>query len=131
AAALIADTSHSCACAHTAVHRCPACMLAQQPPTNRYTYGYVRSEDLAGIFIVVTIAASSALAAWKAVPRIAHPRDVQQLGWVAAAGVIGFAGNELVAHYRIRVGRKIGSAALVADGLHARTAGLNSLPALA
>src|SRR5207249_8444186 len=84
-----------------------------------------------GVFIVVTIAASSALAAWEAVRRIAHPHDVHQLGWVAAAGVIGFAGNELVAQYRIRVGRQIGSAALVADGLHARTDGLTSLAVVA
>src|SRR5207302_11041767 len=76
-------------------------------------------------------AASSAVAAWEAAQRLAHPHDVHQLGWVAAAGVIGFAGNELVAHYRIRVGRQIGSAALVADGLHARTDGLTSLAVVA
>ena len=53
------------------------------------------------------------------------------LGWVLAAGLVGFAGNELVAVYRIRVGRRIGSAALVADGVHARTDGFTSLAVVA
>ena len=86
--------------------------------------------DLAGVVIVVIIAASSALAAYEAVTRLAHPRPVSNLIAVAAAAVIGFTGNELVARYRIRAGRKIGSAALVADGLHARTDGFTSLAVL-
>ena len=80
--------------------------------------------------IVVFIAASSALAAYEAITRLAHPRPVSNLIAVAAAAVIGFTGNELVARYRIGVGRKIGSAALVADGLHARTDGFTSLAVL-
>jgi cation diffusion facilitator family transporter len=79
---------------------------------------------------VVIIAVSSALAAYEAVARLAHPRPVSNLVAVAVAAVIGFTGNELVARYRIRVGRKIGSAALVADGLHARTDGFTSLAVL-
>src|SRR5688572_32571812 len=59
--------------------------------------------------------------------RLFQPRDVTHLWAVAGAGLIGFAGNELVARYRITVGRRIGSAALVADGLHARTDGYTSL----
>src|SRR5207302_442364 len=101
--------------------------LSRRPATRRYTYGFGRSEDLAGVFIVAVIALSSAVAAWEAVNRLLHPQDVRRVGWVIAAGVIGAAGNELVAVYRVRVGRKIGSAALVADGLHARTDGLTSL----
>jgi cation diffusion facilitator family transporter len=125
--ALLADTIHNFADALTAVPLGLAFWLSRRPPTKAYTYGFGRSEDLAGIFIVATIAASSVVAAWEAVRRLAHPQDIHQLGWVAAAGVVGFVGNELVAHYRIRVGRRLGSAALVADGLHARTDGLTSL----
>lgn len=73
------------------------------------------------------IALSAILAGYQAVARLIHPVRVDQLGWVAAAGLIGFVGNELVAGYRIRVGRRIGSAALAADGLHARTDGITSL----
>jgi cation diffusion facilitator family transporter len=101
--------------------------LGRRPPNDRYTYGYGRSEDLAGVFIVVTVALSCGLAAWQAIDRLAHPRPVHQIGWVVVAGLVGCAGNELVAAYRVRIGRRIGSAALVADGLHARTDGFTSL----
>src|SRR5258705_101118 len=91
--------------------------------SRRYTYGYGRAEDLAGVVIVLVIGASSALAAYAAVTRLAHPRPVSNLAAVAVAALIGFTGNELVARYRIRVGRRIGSAAPVAVGPHARTDG--------
>ncbi|MGI9121254.1 MAG: cation diffusion facilitator family transporter [Acidimicrobiales bacterium] len=125
--ALLGDTIHNFADALTALPLGLAFWLGRRRPTRRYTYGYGRSEDLAGIFIVMMIALSSAVAGYEAVRRLLHPTDVRNVGWVIAAGLIGFAGNELVALYRIRVGRKIGSAALVADGLHARTDGLTSL----
>ena len=76
------------------------------------------------------IALSAALAAGAAVDRLLHPVTVTHLPWVAVAAVIGFIGNEWVARYRIRVGRSIGSAALVADGLYARTDGFTSLAVL-
>jgi len=128
--ALLGDTLHNAADALTAVPLGIAFVAGRRPPTRRYTYGYGRAEDLAGVVIVVFIAASSALAAYEAVTRLAHPRPVTGLLAVAAAAVIGFTGNELVARYRIGVGRKIGSAALVADGLHARTDGFTSLAVL-
>jgi cation diffusion facilitator family transporter len=128
--ALLGDTLHNAADALTAVPLGIAFVVGRRPPTRRYTYGYGRAEDLAGVVIVVIIAASSALAAYEAITRLAHPRPVSNLIAVAVAAVIGFAGNELVARYRIRVGRKIGSAALVADGLHARTDGFTSLAVL-
>jgi cation diffusion facilitator family transporter len=128
--ALLGDTLHNAADALTAVPLGIAFMVGRRPPTRRYTYGYGRAEDLAGLVIVVIIAASSALAAYAAVTRLAHPRPVSSLPAVAVAAVIGFTGNELVARYRIRVGRKIGSAALVTDGLHARTDGFTSLSVL-
>ena len=128
--ALLGDTLHNAADALTAVPLGIAFILGRRPPTRRYTYGYGRAEDLAGIAIVLTIAASSALAAYEAITRLIHPHHVSDLIAVAAAALIGFAGNELAARYRIRTGRKIGSAALVADGLHARTDGLTSLAVL-
>jgi cation diffusion facilitator family transporter len=128
--ALLGDTLHNAADALTAVPLGVAFVIGRRPPTSRYTYGFGRAEDLAGIAIVLTIAASSALAAYEAITRLLHPRHVSDLIAVAVAALIGFTGNELVAGYRIRTGRKIGSAALVADGLHARTDGLTSLAVL-
>ena len=128
--ALLGDTLHNAADALTAVPLGVAFILGRRPPTRHYTYGYGRAEDLAGIAIVATIAASSALAAYEAITRLMHPRHISDLIAVAAAALIGFAGNEMAARYRIRTGRKIGSAALIADGLHARTDGLTSLAVL-
>ena len=128
--ALLGDTLHNLADALTAVPLGIAFVLGRRAATRRYTYGYGRAEDLAGIVIVGFIAASSALAGFEAVRRLLHPQQVSHLPYVAGAAVIGFAGNELVARYRIIVGRRIGSAALVADGLHARTDGFTSLAVL-
>jgi len=128
--ALLGDTLHNVADALTAVPLGIAFVLGRRAATRRYTYGYGRAEDLAGVAIVLVIAASSALAAYEAVQRLFHPATVSHLPYVAAAALIGFAGNELVARYRITVGRRIGSAALVADGLHARTDGFTSLAVL-
>jgi cation diffusion facilitator family transporter len=128
--ALLGDTLHNVADALTAIPLAIAFVLGRHAVTKRFTYGLGRAEDLAGLVIVLVIAASAAFAAWEAVNRLAHPREVTNLGWLALAAVIGFAGNELVARYRINVGREIGSAALVADGLHARTDGFTSLAVL-
>lgn len=125
--ALWADTVHNFSDALTALPLSVAFLLSRRPPTRRYPYGLGRAEDVAGLVIVAAIGASAALIAWQSLGRLTDPRDVDHVGWVAAAGVVGFVGNELVALYRIRVGRRIGSAALVADGLHARTDGLTSL----
>jgi cation diffusion facilitator family transporter len=129
--ALLADTIHNVADALTAIPLWIAFAVGRRPPTKRYSYGFERAEDLAGILIVVVIATSAALAAFEAVRRLMDPRPLEHLGWVVVASVIGFLGNETVALYRIRVGRRIGSVALVADGLHARTDGLTSLGVLA
>jgi cation diffusion facilitator family transporter len=128
--ALLGDTLHNVADALTAVPLGLAFVVGRRPPTRRYTYGYGRAEDLAGIVVVAFIAASSIAAGWAAVDRLLHPAPVSHLGAVAAAAVFGFLGNEAVAQLRIRVGRRIGSAALVADGLHARTDGFTSLAVL-
>ncbi|WP_045740332.1 cation diffusion facilitator family transporter [Actinoplanes rectilineatus] len=125
--ALLGDTLHNVADALTAVPLGIAFLLGRRAATRAYTYGFGRAEDLAGIVIVAVIAASSIAAAWTAIDRLANPQDMTHIPWVLAAGVIGFIGNEIVARYRITVGRRIGSAALVADGLHARTDGFTSL----
>ena len=125
--ALLADTIHNFSDALTAVPLWIAFVLARRSPTSRYTHGYGRAEDLAGIFIVAMIALSALVAGYQSVQRLLDPAEITYPWVLVAAGVIGFAGNELVASYRIRVGRKIGSAALVADGLHARTDGFTSL----
>ena len=128
--ALLGDTLHNMADALTAVPLLIAFRLARRPPTKRYTYGYGRAEDIGGLFVVAVIALSSALAAYEAIGRLVHPRRVTDLWAVAGAAVVEFIGNEVVARYRIRVGRRIGSAALIADGLHARTDGFTSLAVL-
>ncbi|MFI1400498.1 cation diffusion facilitator family transporter [Streptomyces sp. NPDC020681] len=128
--ALLGDTVHNAADALTALPLGVAFVLGRRAATRRFTYGYGRAEDLAGIVIVLTIAGSAVFAAWTAVDRLLNPQDIRYLPAVAAAAVIGFIGNEWVARYRIRVGREIGSAALVADGLHARTDGFTSLAVL-
>ncbi len=128
--ALLGDTLHNAMDALTVVPLAIAFVAGRRPPTRRYTYGYGRAEDLAGAVIVLLMAASAALTAVAAVGRLGHPRPVSGLVAVAAAALVGFAGNELVARYRIRVGRGIGSAALVADGLHARADGFTSLAVL-
>ena len=112
--ALLADTIHNIADAGTAIPLWIAFALARRKPTETFTYGYGRVEDFAGLVIVLIILSSALVAGYEAIDRIIYPRQVIQLGWLAAAGVIGFLGNEAVAVFRIRVGRQINSAALIA-----------------
>ncbi|WP_239405721.1 cation diffusion facilitator family transporter [Frankia sp. Cj3] len=128
--ALLGDTLHNIADALTALPLLLAFTLARRPPTARFTYGYGRAEDLAGLAVLAMISLSSVLAAWAAIDRLLHPQHIHHLAVVAAAGLAGFVGNEIVARYRIRVGHRIGSAALIADGLHARADGFTSLAVL-
>lgn len=125
--ALLADTIHNFSDATTAIPLWIAFVLGRRAATRTYTYGFGRAEDVAGLFVIAMIALSAVVAAWQAIDRLVHPAPMTRLAWVAAAGVIGFAGNEAVALFRIREGRAIGSAALIADGQHARTDGLTSL----
>jgi Co/Zn/Cd efflux system component len=128
--ALLGDTVHNLGDALTAIPLAVAFTIGRRAATRRYTYGYGRAEDLAGILIVVVIAASAVLAGAAAVARLRQPEAMSFPLVVALAALVGFAGNEVVARYRLRVGRRIGSAALVADGLHARTDGYTSLAVL-
>ncbi|MFI6481218.1 cation diffusion facilitator family transporter [Nonomuraea sp. NPDC050663] len=128
--ALLGDTLHNFADALTSVPLAVAFWLGRRAATSRYTYGYGRAEDLAGIVIVILIALTAFFAGYQAIYRLINPQELSALAWVAAAGLVGFLGNEWVARYRIKVGKEIGSAALVADGLHARTDGFTSLAVL-
>lgn len=128
--ALLADTIHNFSDATTAIPLWIAFAIGLWKPTKRFTYGFGRVEDLAGVFIVLAILISAILAGYESIRRIYSPQDVTCLWAVAAAAIVGFIGNEAVAIFRIKVGREIGSAALVADGYHARTDGLTSLAVL-
>lgn len=125
--ALLADMIHNVGDSVTAIPLWIAFRLARRKPSPRFTHGYGRVEDMAGMAIVFIILVSAMIAAYEAINRLIHPQPITSLGWVAMAGVVGFLGNEIVAVFRIRVGREIESAALVADGYHARTDGLTSL----
>ena len=128
--ALLADTIHNFADAGTSIPLWIAFSLARRGASRRFTYGYGKTEDVAGVIIVLIIFFSACVAAYEAIMKIIHPQPMTHLWWVAAAAVIGFLGNEAVAVFRIRVGRDIGSAALVADGQHARVDGFTSLSVL-
>jgi cation diffusion facilitator family transporter len=128
---LLADTIHNFGDAATAIPLGIAFLFARKQPSKRFTFGYGRAEDLAGIAIVLTILFSAIFAGYESIQRLFHPQDISHLWSVVAASVVGFIGNEVVAIFRIRVGRRIGSAALIADGYHARVDGWTSLAVLA
>jgi cation diffusion facilitator family transporter len=128
--ALLADTIHNFGDALTAIPLWIAFVLVRRKPNNRFTYGYGRAEDLAGALIVLVILISAITAGYESIDRFIHPTVVRNLWTVVAAAFIGFLGNEWVARFRIKVGKEINSAALVADGKHARVDGLTSLSVL-
>ena len=128
--ALLADTIHNIGDAATAIPLWIAFRLARRKPTKRFTYGYGRVEDLAGLAIVLTILVSAVVAGYESIDRFFHPQTVKHLWAVIVASISGFLGNEAVAHLRIKIGKEIGSAALIADGQHARIDGLTSLAVL-
>lgn len=125
--ALLADTIHNVGDAATAVPLWIAFTLVKRPVTKVFNYGLGRVEDFAGMLIVLIILFSAIVAGYEAINRLFHPQAISQLVAVAVAGVVGFIGNEVVAVFRIKVGREMNSAALIADGYHARTDGLTSL----
>jgi cation diffusion facilitator family transporter len=129
--ALLGDTVHNLGDALNSIPLWLAFVMAKWRANKRYTYGYGRAEDVAGLLIVVSIAFSAAYILWESVQKLINPQPITYPGWIALAAIIGFLGNEAVAILQIRTGRKIGSEAMVADGLHARTDGFTSLAVLA
>lgn len=128
--ALLTDTIHNFGNAATTIPLGFAFILSRKKSNKRFTYGYGRAEDLAGLLIVFLIFLSAAAAAYESISRLFSPKPVEFLGAVAVASIVGFLGNELVAEFRIKVGKEIGSAALIADGYHARADGFSSLAVL-
>ena len=129
--ALLADTIHNLSDAATALPLWAAFTLSRRPPSPRFSYGLGRAEDLAGLLIVAAILTTGIIAAYVSIGRLSDPPDVEFIWAVVLASVVGFVGNEAVALFRIKIGKEIGSAALVADGYHARVDGLTSLAVLA
>ncbi len=128
--ALLADTIHNFGDAATSLPLWFAFALQRCARTRRFPYGFDRAEDLAGVAIVALIFFSACVAAYESIRKLIDPQPVTHLWWVTAAAIIGFLGNEAVAVFRIRVGRQIGSAALIADGQHSRVDGFTSLAVL-
>ncbi len=128
--ALLADTVHNIGDTLNSIPLLIAFYLARRTATRRYTYGFGRAEDVAGVLIVLSIAVSAAVIFWEAIQKLLNPEPMHNIAWVAAAAIVGFIGNEAVALLQIRTGRKIGSEAMIADGLHARIDGLTSLAVL-
>jgi cation diffusion facilitator family transporter len=128
--ALFADTLHNVVDALNSVPLLIAFYLSRRAATTRYTYGFGRAEDVAGIFIVLSIVVSAGIVLYQSLLKLITPEPIDNIGWVAAAAIIGFVGNEIVARLQITTGRRIGSVALVADGQHARTDGFTSLAVL-
>jgi cation diffusion facilitator family transporter len=128
--ALLSDTIHNFGDAVTAIPLGIAFALGRLGASRRFPFGYGRVEDLAGVVVVLIILSSAVVAGYQAIERLLNPQSVELLWAVILASVVGFIGNEAVAVFRIRVGREIGSAALVADGYHARTDGWTSLAVL-
>jgi cation diffusion facilitator family transporter len=128
--ALLADTVHNLGDTLNSIPLLMAFYLGRRIANKRYTYGYHRAEDVAGVLIVFSIAFSATYILWESVQKFLNPQPPTNLGWVVLAAVVGFIGNELVALLQIRVGKQISSQAMIADGLHARTDGLTSLAVL-
>ena len=128
--ALLADTIHNFGDASTAVPLAIAFSLARRKPSKRFSYGYGRVEDLAGVIVVLLILLSAVVAGYESVNRFFNPQPIEHLQAVAVAAIIGCIGNEVVAQFRMKIGKEIGSAALIADGYHARVDGFASLAVL-
>ena len=128
--ALLADTVHNFGDALNSIPLLIAFYLARRAANRRYTYGYGKAEDVAGVFIVLSLVFSAGYAFYESINKLINPAPLSNLSWVALAAIVGFIGNETVAVLQIRVGRRIGSAAMIADGMHARTDGFTSLAVL-
>ena len=128
-AGLFADALHNTGDVLTTVALWIAFVLSTRAANQRYTYGYHRAEDLAGIFIVLVIIASAVASAVESIQKLTSGLPPTQIYLSMAAALVGVAGNELLAQYKISVGKRINSVPLIADGQHSRIDGLTSLAA--
>jgi cation diffusion facilitator family transporter len=128
-AGLFADALHNFGDVLTTIALWIAFVLSSRAANQRYTYGYFRAEDLAGVFIVLVIIASAVAGAVASIQKLTSGSVPTQLFLSMAAALVGVAGNELLAQYKISVGKRINSVPLIADGQHSRIDGLTSLAA--
>ena len=128
-AGLFADALHNFGDVFTTIALWIAFVISNRAANQRYTYGYYRAEDLAGIFIVLVIIASAIASAVESIQKLTSGNIPTQIYLSMAAALIGVAGNELLAQYKISVGNRINSVSLIADGHHSRIDGLTSLAA--
>ena len=128
-AGLFADALHNFGDVFTTVALWIAFVISSRAANQRYTYGYYRAEDLAGIFIVLVIIASAVAGAVESIQKLTSGNVPTHIYLSMAAALVGVVGNELLAQYKISVGKRINSVALVADGQHSRIDGLTSLAA--
>ncbi|MFA5891887.1 MAG: cation diffusion facilitator family transporter [Actinomycetota bacterium] len=130
-AGLLADTLDNIGDVITTIALALAFLAARRAADHRYTYGYQRFEDLAGVFIVLVIWTSALYAGWESYRKLTGVHEVTSIGLAITAALFGAVTNEIAAQYKIRVGRRIGSQPLIADGKHARTDALASVAAFA
>jgi cation diffusion facilitator family transporter len=128
-AGLFADALHNFGDVFTTIALWIAFVISNRAANQRYTYGYYRAEDLAGIFIVLVIIASAIASGVESIQKLTSGNIPTQIYLSMAAALIGVAGNELLAQYKISVGKRINSVSLIADGHHSRIDGLTSLAA--
>ena len=130
--ALLADGFHNLGDVFTTATLLVAFVIARRSADRRYTFGLARAEDVAGVLVVLAIAASAAIALTESLAKLTGPAvPLRGPGWALAAALVGMLGNEAVAQYKVRVGRRINSVHLQADGQHSRVDGLASLAAAA
>ena len=105
--------------------------LSRRPPTERYPYGLERAEDLAGVGIAVVIWASAAFAGYESVRKLVEHGHTAHVGAGIAGAALGIIGNQVVARYKLVIGKRINSATLIADARHSWLDALSSAGALA
>jgi cation diffusion facilitator family transporter len=128
--ALLSDALHNLSDVSTSIAVFIGFRASRKSPTARYPYGYERAEDLAGIGIALVIWASAVLAGYESIHKLLHHGRTSDAGLGIAAAAIGIIGNQVVARYKLRVGRRINSATLVADARHSWLDALSSAGAL-
>lgn len=130
--ALLADGFHNLGDVFTTGTLLVAFAVARRAADRRYTFGFARAEDVAGVLVVLAIAVSAWVALTESLAKLTGaPGALRGPGWALAAALVGMLGNETVAQYKVRVGRRINSVPLQADGRHSRVDGLASLAAAA
>jgi cation diffusion facilitator family transporter len=128
--ALLGDALHNLSDVSTSALVFVGFRASRKVPTERYPYGYERAEDLAGIGVALVIWGSAVVAGFESVTKLVRHGGTGHLGWGIAAAAIGIAGNQLVARYKLVVGRRIRSATMVADAKHSWLDALSSAGAM-